>query len=132
MSSTLDAAAVLADAGAIWTDDIVPTLHDYIAIPNVSAAFDADWAANGHMARAVDLVAGWCRSRPIIGMTVEVVELPDRTPLIVIEVPAFGGGPADDTVLLYGHLDKQPEMHGWREGLGPWTPVVGSSSRSRS
>ncbi len=55
-------------------------------------------------------------------MTVEVAELPGRTPLIVIEVPAFGGGPADDTVLLYGHLDKQPEMHGWREGLGPWTP----------
>jgi acetylornithine deacetylase/succinyl-diaminopimelate desuccinylase-like protein len=122
--TTLDTAAVLVDVGAIWTDDIVPALHDYITIPNVSAAFDADWAANGHMARAVDLVAGWCRSRPIAGMTVEVAELPGRTPLIVVEVPAFGGGPADDTVLLYGHLDKQPEMHGWRDGLGPWTPVV--------
>jgi acetylornithine deacetylase/succinyl-diaminopimelate desuccinylase-like protein len=31
---------------------------------------------------------------------------------------------AGDTVLLYGHLDKQPEMTGWREGLGPWTPVI--------
>jgi acetylornithine deacetylase/succinyl-diaminopimelate desuccinylase-like protein len=29
-----------------------------------------------------------------------------------------------DTVLLYGHLDKQPEMVGWAEGLGPWTPVM--------
>ena len=27
-------------------------------------------------------------------------------------------------MLLYGHLDKQPEMTGWREGLGPWTPVL--------
>ena len=27
-------------------------------------------------------------------------------------------------MLLYGHLDKQPEMTGWREGFGPWTPVV--------
>ena len=27
-------------------------------------------------------------------------------------------------MLLYGHLDKQPEMEGWRDGLGPWTPVL--------
>ena len=120
----MDATAVLSDVGQLWKADIVPTLHDYIAIPNLSPAFDADWAANGHMTRAVDLVAGWCRARQIEGMTVEVAELPGRTPLIVIEVPAFGPGRDDDPVLLYGHLDKQPEMHGWREGLGPWTPVL--------
>jgi acetylornithine deacetylase/succinyl-diaminopimelate desuccinylase-like protein len=105
-----------------WTE-IVPVLHDYIEIPNVSEAFDADWRTNGHMQRAVDLVVEWCRSRPIDGMTIEVQELPDRTPLVVIEVAAYGDGPADDTVVLYGHLDKQPEMEGWRDGLGPWTPV---------
>ncbi len=76
------------------------------------------------MQRAVDLIEGWCRSRPIPGLTVEVHQLPGRTPLIVVEVPPTGGGPADDTVLLYGHLDKQPEMEGWRDGLGPWTPVL--------
>ena len=76
------------------------------------------------MQRAVDLIAGWCRNRPIPGLTLEVHQLPGRTPLIVVEVPASGGGPADDTVLLYGHLDKQPEMEGWRDGLGPWTPVL--------
>jgi acetylornithine deacetylase/succinyl-diaminopimelate desuccinylase-like protein len=105
-------------------DDIVPVLHEYIAIPNVSPSFDPDWVANGHMQRAVDLIAGWCRTRPIPGLTLEVHQLPGRTPLIVVEVPASGGGPADDTVLLYGHLDKQPEMEGWRDGLGPWTPVL--------
>jgi acetylornithine deacetylase/succinyl-diaminopimelate desuccinylase-like protein len=120
----VDTTSLLGDVGTIWSRDIVPTLHEYIAIPALSPAFDADWAANGHMGRAVDLVAGWCRSRDIAGMTVEVVELPDRTPLIVIEVPAFGEADPNDTVLLYGHLDKQPEMHGWRAGLGPWTPVV--------
>jgi acetylornithine deacetylase/succinyl-diaminopimelate desuccinylase-like protein len=120
----VDTTTILDDVGAVWSDDIVPTLHDYIAIPALSPAFDADWASNGHMTRAVDLVAGWCRARSIAGMTVEVVELPERTPLIVVEVPAFGDGDQADTVLLYGHLDKQPEMYGWREGLGPWTPVV--------
>jgi acetylornithine deacetylase/succinyl-diaminopimelate desuccinylase-like protein len=75
------------------------------------------------MQRAVDLVAGWCRARPIPGLVVEVHELPGRTPVILMEIPPTGGD-ATDTVLLYGHLDKQPEMTGWRPGLGPWTPVI--------
>ena len=82
----------------VW-DDIVPVLHDYIAIPNVSPDFDPDWRANGFMAEAVDLIAGWCRSRSIPGMTLEVHELDGRTPMIVIEIPRVGGGSADDTVL---------------------------------
>jgi len=115
------AAAELVDSR--W-DEILPILHEYIAIPNVSEAFDPDWRAHGHMDAAVELIRGWCTSRSIPGMTVDVHELPDRSPVIVVEVPATGGGGADDTVLLYGHLDKQPEMEGWRDGLGPWTPVL--------
>lgn len=109
---------------AIWTRDIEPALFEYIRIPNVSEAFDAKWHEHGHMHRAVELVRDWCAARPIAGLSVTVHELPERTPLIVVEVPAFNGGSNDDTVLLYGHLDKQPEMVGWRDGLGPWTPVV--------
>jgi acetylornithine deacetylase/succinyl-diaminopimelate desuccinylase-like protein len=111
----------------VWTDSILPTLCRYIEIPNVSAGFDPDWRAHGHMDRAVELVRSWCADRAIAGLTVEVVELPGRSPLILMEVPPFGDGSTagdDDTVLLYGHLDKQPEMSGWREGLGPWTPVL--------
>ena len=105
--------------------DIVPALHDYIAIPNVSPAFDAEWAEHGHMARAVELVAAWCRARAIAGMTrrgaraarADAARSSSRSrPSAAVD--------HDDTVLLYGHLDKQPEMTGWREGLGPWTPVV--------
>jgi len=97
----------------------LPALERYIAIPNRSPLFDPDWAAAGHMERAVELVAGWCRERGVPGLRVEVIRLPGRTPLLWLEAP----GDADDTVLLYGHLDKQPEMEGWAEGLGPWTPV---------
>ena len=115
----------------VW-DGIVPVLHDYIEIPNVSEAFDPDWREHGYMHQAVDLIRDWCAARPIAGMTVEVHELPGRSPVILIEVAPFGDGRSDgrsdggrdDTVLLYGHLDKQPEMEGWREGLGPWTPVL--------
>jgi len=107
----------------VW-DDIVPVLHEYIAIPNVSEAFDPQWREHGHMAKAVQLVADWCRARPITGLTVEVVEIDGRSPVILVEIPATGDGSPDDTALLYGHLDKQPEMEGWRDGLGPWTPVL--------
>ncbi|MCU1387153.1 MAG: peptidase family protein [Ilumatobacteraceae bacterium] len=107
----------------IWSHHIEPALHDYIRIPNVSEAFDAEWREHGHMQRAVDLVRDWCAARPIAGLRIDVHEIDGRTPLIVIEIPAANGGSNDDPVLLYGHLDKQPEMVGWRDGLGPWTPV---------
>jgi len=123
---TIDHTALHDTCSEAW-EGIVPVLHDYIAIPNVSPDFDADWREHGHMAEAVDLIAGWCRNRAIPGLSVEVHELTGRTPIILMEIPATdpdaGSGP-DDTVLLYGHLDKQPEMEGWRDGLGPWTPVL--------
>ena len=120
---TITDATIAEHCTEVW-DGVVPVLHDYIAIPNVSPVFDPDWRANGHMAAAVDLIASWCSSRSIPGLTLEVVELDGRTPVILVEVPAAGSGSDADTVLLYGHLDKQPEMEGWREGLGPWTPVL--------
>ena len=108
----------------VWEHEIVPTLHDYIAIPNVSVLFDPEWREHGHMDRAVELIRSWCAARAIDGLAVEVHELPGRTPVILMEIPAFGTGSAGDTVLLYGHLDKQPEMTGWRHDLGPWKPVI--------
>ncbi|HEX4901657.1 MAG TPA: M20/M25/M40 family metallo-hydrolase [Acidimicrobiales bacterium] len=107
-----------------WEADVLPPLQEYIAIPNVSPAFDADWEAHGHMATATALVRDWCEGRAIDGMSVEVHELAGRTPLVLCEIPATDPALADDTVLLYGHLDKQPEMTGWRDGLGPWEPVL--------
>jgi acetylornithine deacetylase/succinyl-diaminopimelate desuccinylase-like protein len=102
-----------------WDSRIVPTLEEYVRIPAKSPGFDREWQAHGHLDRAVELAARWARQRPVEGLHVEVVRLPDRTPVILMEIPGTG----EDTVLLYGHLDKQPEMVGWSEGLGPWTPV---------
>src|SRR6266404_3451032 len=103
-----------------WGDEIVPTLVEYIKIPNKSPSFDPDWAAHGYMEDAVTLFEGWARAKlsSLPGASLEVVRLPGRTPVIVIDVPGEG----EDTVLLYGHLDKQPEMVGWAEGYGPWIP----------
>ena len=110
-----------------FTKSIVPTLVEYIKIPNKSAMFDPDWKKNGHMDRAVDLLFQWAKANAPEGATIEVVRLKDgdkdRTPVIFMDIPGTGGK-AGDTVMLYGHLDKQPEMTGWRDGLGPWTPVL--------
>ncbi|MFC3909595.1 M20 family metallopeptidase [Legionella dresdenensis] len=103
-----------------WQSQILPSLIDYIKIPNKSPHFDADWEQHGFMDQAVSHVAGWCEAHAPIGTTMEVVRLPGRTPLIFMEIP----GDSEETVLLYGHLDKQPEMSGWQEGLGPWQPVL--------
>ncbi len=105
-----------------WSTTIVPALCDYIAIPNRSPVFDPDWAKHGHMDKAVALIERWCARRSIAGLTVEVLRLPGRTPLIYMEIPASAA--SRDTVLLYGHLDKQPEFTGWEAGLSPWTPVL--------
>ena len=102
-----------------WDGDIIPTLTDYIRIPAKSPMFDAKWAEHGHLDRAVTLITDWARARKIEGLSIEVVRLPGRTPVILMETPGAGG----DTVLLYGHCDKQPEMVGWAEDGGPWTPV---------
>lgn len=107
-----------------WEDEIVPQLVEYIRIPNKSPMFDADWVKHGYMEDAVTLMEGWARAQPIPGMQLEVVRLEGRTPLIFIDIPAANGGNADDCVLLYGHLDKQPEMTGWDDDLGPWKPVL--------
>lgn len=107
-----------------WDNDIVPQLVDYIRIPNKSPMFDANWVQNGYMAQAVTLMETWARNQKVAGLQVEVVQLEGRTPLIFLEIPASGPDTGEDTVLLYGHLDKQPEMTGWDPDLGPWKPVL--------
>ncbi len=111
------------DTGLIdkaWAESIVPRLQDYIRIPNKSPHFDPQWAEHGYMDQAVGLAEDWCREQPLGDMTVEVVRLEGRTPVLLLEIP----GTLPGTVLLYGHLDKQPEMTGWDADLGPWEPVL--------
>ena len=103
-----------------WDTSIIERLIAYVRIPNKSPMFDAQWERNGHMEAAVQLMADWCRAQKIPGARIEVRRLPGRTPLLLVDVP----GELPGCVLLYGHLDKQPEFTGWLPGLGPWEPVI--------
>ncbi|MCW9029105.1 MAG: M20/M25/M40 family metallo-hydrolase, partial [Kangiella sp.] len=109
-----------------WDDEIVPELVEYIKIPNKSPHFDPKWDEHGYMEQAVQQIANWCDAQDIPNKTLEIVRIKGRTPIIFMEIAASDGtnNPDDDTILMYGHLDKQPEMSGWEEGLGPWIPVI--------
>ena len=105
---------------AAWRDSILERLVAYVRIPNKSPLFDPQWEQHGHMEAAAQLLAEWCRAQPIPGMRVELRRLAARTPLLLIDIPGELAG----CVLLYGHMDKQPEFTGWHTGLGPWDPVL--------
>ena len=126
-AGTLDAARLQSEIDAQWDGDIVRQLTDYIAIPAKSPGFEKDWAALGHIETVVRNAAQWVEAQKVEGLTLEVVRLPGRTPVIFFEVAASSGAgetprTGTQTVLMYGHLDKQPEFTGWRSDLGPWTP----------
>ena len=112
---------ITAYAEQAWDERIVPALTDYIAVPAKSPMFDAAWSEHGLIDRVVRDAAAWVEGRKVAGLTLEVVRIEGRTPVIFFDIPATKAE-AGDTVLLYGHLDKQPEFNGWRKDLGPWTP----------
>ncbi|OJU13438.1 MAG: peptidase M20 [Alphaproteobacteria bacterium 64-11] len=118
----MDFSNVASFMDGIWDGEIVSILSDYIRIPNKSPAFDPDWESHGYMDQVVEMFSAWAKDKlaQLPGATLEVVRLKGRTPLIFIEIP----GTAPGTVLMYGHLDKQPEMTGWADGMGPWEPVL--------
>jgi len=107
-----------------WDEDLIPRLVDYVKVPAKSPGFDASWAEHGFLREVVQSAYLWAAAQKIEGLSIEVVEIPGRTPCIFFDVPATGGRGDERTVLFYGHLDKQPEMTGWREDLGPWTPKI--------
>jgi len=116
----MDLARLRASIDRTWDTSILDQLKAYIRIPNKSPHFDVNWERSGHMEKAAQLMADWCRAQSVPGMRVEIRRLPGRTPLLLVDVP----GESPDCVLLYGHLDKQPEFTGWLPGLGPWEPVI--------
>ena len=102
-----------------WEEQIIESLSEYIRIPNKSPMFDPNWKSNGFMDDAIAHVTRWVESQQVPGLSLTLHELPGRTPTLLLEYP----GDINETVLIYGHIDKQPEFSGWYEDLEPWLPV---------
>lgn len=116
--------AVRARVRHAWDNEVVDSLSELVRIPALSPAFDAHWDTNGHLDAAIEHARGWLATRELPGARIEVVRLASRSPVLLLDVPATPGAEDRGTVLLYGHLDKQPPVGGWSVGLGPWQPVL--------
>ena len=103
-----------------WDSKIVPTLVDYIKIPNKSPSFDPDWEKHGHMEKVLNLAANWTEKNKPVDSEMIIKKSAGRTPLLLLDIPGTKKG----NILMYGHLDKQPEMEGWNDDLGPWKPII--------
>lgn len=120
-AAALDTALALERVGRVWDEDILRQLTDYIRIPAKSPGFSPDWRAQGHLETVLRNAAQWVEAQKVAGLRLEIVRLDGRTPVLFFEVEATRPQ-STQTVLMYGHLDKQPEFEGWRADLGPWTP----------
>jgi acetylornithine deacetylase/succinyl-diaminopimelate desuccinylase-like protein len=101
--------------------DALPALTEYATIPCLSPAFDANWQDHGHIDAAAELLANWIRERKFNDLEVEIHRVEGRTPVLVATIGATAETPG--TCVLYGHLDKQPPLGNWSEGLDPFHPV---------
>ncbi|MEO7253757.1 MAG: M20/M25/M40 family metallo-hydrolase [Casimicrobium sp.] len=117
-------AALLRRIDKQWDDEIVPQLIEYVKLPAKSPSFEADWKRAGQIQRAIEQAQKFVAAQPVKNMTLEIITLEGRTPVLFFDIPGTGTKANGKTVLLYGHLDKQPEMAGWRDDSGPWTPLV--------
>lgn len=117
----LQPALALERVSQAWDTDILRQLTDYIAIPAKSPGFAPDWAELGLLDTVVRNAATWVEAQKVAGLRLEIVRLAGRTPVLFFEIEATAPA-STQTVLMYGHLDKQPEFSGWRNDLGPWTP----------
>jgi len=133
-STILNTHQTLDQVNRAWDEDIVEQLSNYITIPAKSPMFDPDWAQHGFIDTVVRNALEWVQAQKVAGLQIEIVRLDGRTPVLFFEVAASQGATestapnpdktraSDQTVMFYGHLDKQPEFTGWRADLGPWTP----------
>ena len=117
-------AALLRRASKQWDSDIVPQLIEYVKLPAKSPSVEAEWKRAGQIQRAIEQAQKFVAAQPVKNMTLEVITLEGRTPVLFFDIPGTGAKATGKTVLLYGHLDKQPEMTGWRDDSGPWTPLL--------
>jgi acetylornithine deacetylase/succinyl-diaminopimelate desuccinylase-like protein len=100
-----------------WEERILPALAEYTRIECLSPAFDPDWAERGAITEAAELLQAWAQEQDR-GLATEIVQLPGRTPILLIE-----NGGTGEPILIYGHMDKQPPLGDWRPGLSAFEPV---------
>jgi len=108
-----------------WNDSILKTLEEYIRIENQSPAYDPAWETNGYLDKVVHLLTTWVKSQNIPNLTMQVLKEEKRTPLIYMSIPATPDCKSEESILMYGHCDKQPPLfEEWDKELHPYKPII--------
>jgi len=122
--SKLDAKKVEEFVSNSWKESVLSTLEKYISIPNQSPDYDANIYVNGYQEEALNLLVDWVKKRNVKDLNMEVLQDKGKTPFIFMEIAA-SNKKCEDTVLFYGHFDKQPPMtKDWENGLHPHKPII--------
>ena len=74
------------DINDFWDANILPTLTEYIKIPNKSPAFDPDWKQNGYMDAVLELAKKWVEKFQPEGSVMHIDEGGDKTPMLIVAV----------------------------------------------
>lgn len=120
--STPDWDAVQRTVHEEWDKTIVPCMSEYIGIHNQSPEYDPEFYTNGLCEKAFDVLIDWMKGQNVKGLTYEYIQEKGRTPFLIAEIAATE--PTQGTVLMYGHMDKQPPLYPWAEGLDPYKAVM--------
>ncbi|KAJ9455791.1 Cys-Gly metallodipeptidase DUG1 [Diplonema papillatum] len=112
---------------ATWDETIMPAMMKYLEVPNQSPNYDPEERKNGLTEQAMAVLVDWVKAQDVEGMEVHLMEEAGKTPFLLVDIKSTATSDSK-TLLMYGHMDKQPPMEdtapGWMEGLGAYTPVV--------
>lgn len=100
----------------------VKGLGDFVRVPNLTQMADANFATNGLIQQAMEVVDSYIQKLEIKGLRREIFHPEGKNPLIVYIVDGSEG--ANRNIMFYGHLDKQPWGQGWDEDKKPNDPVI--------
>ena len=100
-------------------------LKEFVRIPSLSPIFDPNWQENKALMRQMAHLVSFAHTQNIEGLTVTPLKDEGRSPFLICDIASNGGKAGivpDYTVLLYGHMDKQPFGEGWE--TDPCEPVI--------
>lgn len=108
----------VASMRSLFETEGLGALLAFVKVPSLSPRFEAEWAVKGDIEQAVETVKVWAEGLEVPGLSTTVLRLSNAPPVLLCDIP--GSSPASATILLYGHLDKQPGQASWPA----FTPVL--------
>ena len=103
-------------------EGVIPTLIEYIRVPSLSPMYDPNWESNGLMVQAQEIILSYVKSLGIRNFTHDLLKEDGKPWMFYGEVAPTS--PELGTILIYGHMDKQPHFPDWIPGTNNTEPAI--------